>query len=695
MTTSRKIHPTLFALFTVTIAVSQNVRSEPFSTAFTYQAQLDEGNGPLNGSADLRFELFAVETGSSPVGAAFTVTNLAVSEGLVAVSLDFGVDVFDGGSRWLEVAIRTPHDPGDSAPFTTLSPRQSISPIPYALQTRGIFVNEAGDVSIGVAPNPAIARAAGPGQGQGKLHAEAAPGQLLAIHGNNPATTGDAVGILGSTASPNGRGIEGTGPREGMRGHASDSSGDAVGIKGSTASANGRGMEGTGPREGVRGKASDATGNAVGMKGTTASPDGRGIEGTGPREGMRGEATAISGTALGVCGISASTSGKGIEGRATAQTGITTGVHGITDSPNGVGVLGEGDTEGIRGKANATDGAAVGVCGISASPLGDGVLGHASASSGTNSGVHGKTDSPDGRGVFGEAAGTGTGVLGESFLEGVRGVATWTGGGTGGISRGVAGICASQDGAGVFGHATATSGITAGIMGRCDSPQGRGVYGSGVNEGVRGELNGWFGTAFGVLGLVSGPKVTGVYGEVPSSTPDGYGVHGRSRSNGQGSAGVLAEGNGNGSSPPSAPRAAALEIRNGAITVSGTGARPAGTIEVPSVGWTKIESCNTSNPGPGNHFHKIGDYIDVQLANDLIVIKNTVGGEGSIILATVEVESGEVAPLSYSVHVWDKDPGNAVFRVTAMGHDSGNGSCGAPDSGVRRVVHYQIINPLP
>src|SRR5205085_5958358 len=51
------------------------------------------------------------------------------SDGLVTVSLDFGSSAFDGSARYLELAVRT----AGVGSYTTLSPRQPLSPAPYAL----------------------------------------------------------------------------------------------------------------------------------------------------------------------------------------------------------------------------------------------------------------------------------------------------------------------------------------------------------------------------------------------------------------------------------------------------------------------------------------------------------------------------------------------------------------------------------
>ena len=54
-------------------------------------------------------------------------------------------EVFNGEARWLEISVACPCG---GAPVK-LSPRQPVTPVPYSLQTRGLFVDDAGHVGIG------------------------------------------------------------------------------------------------------------------------------------------------------------------------------------------------------------------------------------------------------------------------------------------------------------------------------------------------------------------------------------------------------------------------------------------------------------------------------------------------------------------------------------------------------------------
>ena len=63
------------------------------------------------------------------MGGTFTNAAVPLTNGLFTVSLDFG-NQFPGADRWLEIGVRTN---GGGGAFTTLSPRQMVTPIPYSI----------------------------------------------------------------------------------------------------------------------------------------------------------------------------------------------------------------------------------------------------------------------------------------------------------------------------------------------------------------------------------------------------------------------------------------------------------------------------------------------------------------------------------------------------------------------------------
>ncbi|MDJ0755049.1 MAG: right-handed parallel beta-helix repeat-containing protein [Ardenticatenaceae bacterium] len=92
-------------------------------TAFTYQGYLIDGGSTANGNYDFEFRLYDAETAGNQIGSVITVDDLAVSDGEFRVDLDYGVDIFDGSDRWLEVSVRLG---SDSGAYTLLSPRSQI-----------------------------------------------------------------------------------------------------------------------------------------------------------------------------------------------------------------------------------------------------------------------------------------------------------------------------------------------------------------------------------------------------------------------------------------------------------------------------------------------------------------------------------------------------------------------------------------
>jgi hypothetical protein len=97
-------------------------------TAFTYQGELKAGDVPVDDDCEMAFRLYDDPTAGSRVGSAITRT-VPISGGLFTVVLDFGGGIFTGDARWLGIRVKCSGD-GD---FTTLTPRQALTPAPYAL----------------------------------------------------------------------------------------------------------------------------------------------------------------------------------------------------------------------------------------------------------------------------------------------------------------------------------------------------------------------------------------------------------------------------------------------------------------------------------------------------------------------------------------------------------------------------------
>jgi len=121
--------PTIIVLAIALLALfAGNIVAAPLGTAFTYQGQLADGGSAANGVYDLKFTLFDTNSGGSAIAGPVTNATVAVSNGLFTVTLDFGSGIFIGDARWLEVAVQTNGGSG----FTTLTPRQQLTPAPYA-----------------------------------------------------------------------------------------------------------------------------------------------------------------------------------------------------------------------------------------------------------------------------------------------------------------------------------------------------------------------------------------------------------------------------------------------------------------------------------------------------------------------------------------------------------------------------------
>jgi hypothetical protein len=127
-----KLHPSCIALALAAIATFSVQFALPSAraqgTAFTYQGRLSSGGSPANGLYDFQFSLFNMPSGGSQLGGTVTALAAGVTNGLFTTTLDFGA-AFAGAPTWLAIGVRT----NGGAAFTTLSPLQELTPVPYAI----------------------------------------------------------------------------------------------------------------------------------------------------------------------------------------------------------------------------------------------------------------------------------------------------------------------------------------------------------------------------------------------------------------------------------------------------------------------------------------------------------------------------------------------------------------------------------
>ena len=318
-------------IFVMGLLVGQEaaLAQTPLGSGFTYQGELQLAGAPVNDTADFEFTLWDADVVGNMIGALWPVNNVTVVDGLFTVELDFGVNAFNGDNRWLEIAVRSP---AGSGAFTTLTPRQPLTATPYAIQTRGIFVNETGDrVGIGnTAPQHPLS--------VGEPTADAQP-VIARVHSTGGTWNGGAafggatssviVGELGGVAT-----IGGHNSNLSAWSNLAINPGGNVGI-GTTTPLYTLDVRGAGFRT-IFARSTNTFGTAV-----------------------FGEATAggSSGT-IGVDGRSDSTIGTGVAGWATANSGVNYGVLARSDSTSGFDffALGVGTDYGsnssIRWKSN-------------------------------------------------------------------------------------------------------------------------------------------------------------------------------------------------------------------------------------------------------------------------------------------------------------------------------------------------------
>lgn len=95
--------------------------SVAYSQAFTYQGFLRVNGAPQTGTFNMRFTLFSVPNGGTPLGNGPIALSVPVTSGLFTVSLNFGpLTLWGGAPRWLQIEVA---NPPNSTNYVPLNPR--------------------------------------------------------------------------------------------------------------------------------------------------------------------------------------------------------------------------------------------------------------------------------------------------------------------------------------------------------------------------------------------------------------------------------------------------------------------------------------------------------------------------------------------------------------------------------------------
>ncbi len=357
---TRKL-PVLATVAVLMVAPGVLHAQTPVGTEFTYQGQLRQAGDPVDGQADMVFRLYDAAAGGNQVGSTVGPAFVDVADGLFTVQLDFGAAAFNGDARWLEVEVEFPSGEGN---WTTLSPRQPMTPAPYALYALSgpgggghwaangddIYNTNAGDVGIGITTPSSPLHVVGSGSRTARVRNTSATGgtALLAeatggsgyscalnayvctptgdaVYAFNEADSGNAHAFSGETSSPDGVAIYG------LAGDGSEYS-TGIGVYGKS--------NGDYNAAGVYGEAATTAGTGYGVRGVASS--GTGVRGDHQGTGNYGKLGTSTAGVYGRTGQDYTYAVRGYAGSANAYAGYFTGGRNYFEGDVGIGTTAPG-----------------------------------------------------------------------------------------------------------------------------------------------------------------------------------------------------------------------------------------------------------------------------------------------------------------------------------------------------------------
>ena len=150
----KRYHIVILAVLVVLGTREKSFGQGPLGSAFTYQGRLLVDDEPVNGSYDFKFKLYEDPDGITQVGSTIQLDSQQVVDGLVTVQLDFGAQAFTGPNqrRWLLTRLKA--SSGIGCPifnpncdlYTSLLPRQELTPAPHAMALPGFWPDGFGNM---------------------------------------------------------------------------------------------------------------------------------------------------------------------------------------------------------------------------------------------------------------------------------------------------------------------------------------------------------------------------------------------------------------------------------------------------------------------------------------------------------------------------------------------------------------------
>jgi len=540
-------------------------------TAFTYQGRLMDANEAADGLYDFMFKLYDVPTDGNQVGIGVNTPDVDVIDGYFTVLLDFNDPcVFNGQAKWLEIGVR-PGEQDDPNTYTVLTPRQEITPTPYALNSAGLILPYSGTASIdnglvfSISNTGMGAAIKGTGQNGYGVQGESAAAGSSGVFGIN--NTAGGYGVFGWSDS--GTGVKGFTSGTGVAGLF-----QIVSLGNSNAALEGRtnsigtgvygwATAGGGTNYGVRGRTESAAGYAGYFEGRVYSSGSVGIGTETPNYKLEVEAPTNQALKLSTesansnVDIQAEPTGSGsmrlnVFGGANAITFNVNSVEKVRMNSNGdvgIGTAGPGAKLEVNGQVKITGGSP-GAGKVLTSDAA-GLASWQTPSAGADSDW--MVSGADMYSLPGGSVGIGT-TTPVAKLE-VAGDVKVSGSSSGGA---VSATNSGASGYGVYGAATAGGDVTnyggyfetpgkfgAGVYGLAtNSYGGKGVWGEATGDagiGVYGETPGNINPAImgvstnatggkAVLGTAAGASGIGVYGAATASSGTNYGVYGTTNS---------------------------------------------------------------------------------------------------------------------------------------------------------------------